>query len=83
MQSWGKTVRLEHPVASHDVVQVGVGQEHLCWSGFQPETERLERLSFFPVCHARVHDGEFALTVLHDVSLFSKAIACEGMHHEA
>jgi hypothetical protein len=24
-----------------------------------------------------------ALTEFHDVRLFSKAIACEGMHHEA
>lgn len=70
-------------MASHDMVQVGVGQKHLCGSGLQPCTKRLKSASFLTGRHARVHDKELALTEFHDVRLFSKAIACEGMHHEA
>lgn len=70
-------------MASHDMVQVGVGQKYLCGLGLQPCTKRLKGVSFLTGRHARVRDKELALTEFHDIRLFSKAIACERMHHEA
>ena len=65
------------------MVEVSVRQQHLDWRHFEGLTQGLKFAPFRCGGHARIHNSCLAIPVIDEVGLFTKDIACEGMHHGA
>ena len=65
------------------MVQMPMGEQDLNRLNVKLRAQRLKRLAFLRGGHARIDDRSLAIAVIDEISLLSKDIACEGMHHAA
>ena len=78
---WQQAIGVLHPLAPHDMVQVSMGQQHLDGLNVELLAQRLKRLA---LCGKTCGSTTVTtVSVIDEISLLSKDIACEGMHHAA
>ena len=65
------------------MVQMPMGQQHLNGLNVELLAQRLKRLALLRGRHARIDHRGLPISVIDEISLLSKDIACEGMHHAA
>ena len=77
------SVRVLHPLAAHDVVQVTVRQQDLNRLRIEAVADALKRFSFLRRGHARIDHRQRTVSVIHNIGLLSKHVACKWLHHGA
>ena len=78
-----QAVRVLHPLAAHDVVEVTVRQQDLDRLRAQGVADALKRFSFLRRGHARIDHRQRTVSVIHNIGLLSKHVACKWLHHGA
>ena len=82
VHAWKQSVRVLHPLAAHDVVQVTVRQQDLNRLRIEAVADALKCFSLWRG-HARIDHRQRTVSVIHNIGLLSKHVACKWLHHGA